>query len=93
MPGLDACSLRDVLDLSIDSEADVVLPETEGKAQPLCALYHKGALAAIRKALESGCRKITEAIAPLRVIVRDTGNAGLFRNVNTPAEWQAVLGR
>lgn len=91
MPGLNAVGLRGLLARRAEfPEADVLLPEQGGYAQPLCAVYRTSALGRIREALDGGEMKILRAIEPLRPARIAMGDGALFQNVNTPAEWEAA---
>ncbi len=71
--------------------------------EPLCAVYHQRAEPRIRQALESGMRKVTDALAELQIdyVERDEWKAFdsdglLFKNMNRPADYaeaQAILSR
>ncbi len=92
MPGLEAGALRDLLDQTRrHAEADVILPESKGQAQPLCAVYRRTALPAIERAIDSARWKILDAIQPLHVVRVARNDEALFRNCNTPEEWNALV--
>ncbi len=94
MPGLNAESLAGLMEQTSQfPEADALVPDSGGQGQPLCAVYHRRALPAIQRALMEGRFKIMQAIEPLRVIRLRTGDEGLFRNVNTPEEWEALAAK
>ena len=98
-----ACDLpyltRDWLDYliarALASPADAVLPMNALGAEPLCAIYHKRCEPAIRKALESGTRKVTdgleevriETIAPAEWKAFDSEGL-LFKNMNSPEDYE-----
>lgn len=71
---------------------DVALPEVGGFQQPLAAAYRREAcLAAVEAALAAGTNKITEAFAPLAVLLLGEDqlrsidpDLRSFRNANTP---------
>jgi len=72
-------------------EAQVVLPVSgNGRAEPLCALYHPLGLDVVRKQLETGHFKLLDAIAllPAREVVLDRPHH--FVNVNRPEDWEAL---
>ena len=75
--------------------ADAMVAMNDGGAEPMCAMYHRRADAAIREALEAGIRKVTDGLAKLRVdyIERAKWKAFdseglLFKNVNEPADYE-----
>jgi molybdopterin-guanine dinucleotide biosynthesis protein A len=89
MPRLDAVTLRRIIDEArANPFAGCVLPESAaGRVEPLCAMYHKRSLPAIVDSLNSGIRKVADAI-PSRLIhlIRMTDDP-IFQNINTPEEW------
>jgi molybdenum cofactor guanylyltransferase len=82
---------------------DAIVPMNVRGPEPLCAVYHQRAEPRIRQALESGIRKITDALAELQIdyVERDEWKAFdsdglLFKNMNRPADYaeaQAILSR
>ncbi len=95
MPGVNAKALASLVHRvrCLHAEVDVLMPYFDGRAQPLCALYHRRGLPVIEAALRSGSRKVLDAIAPLRVATYASNDEELFRNVNTPEEWSAFVSR
>jgi len=82
------------------SSGDAVIPMTERGAEPLCAMYNKRCEAPIRGALANGTRKVTDALASVRV--ESIGPAEwkafdseglLFKNINSPADFEEVKAR
>lgn len=79
---------------------DAVVPLVEGRPQPLHALYHRRALAAVEAALQTGKRRMDSFYSQVRIRfvtedeVRPIDPAlRSFVNVNTPEEWAALTGR
>jgi len=98
MPRLVPGALRRILEVALDSDlpksAACVLPESrDGRAEPLCAAYHRSMLPIIGKALDGGVRKVTQAL-PVDLIhyIRMT-NEPIFQNINTPEDWRTALER
>jgi molybdopterin-guanine dinucleotide biosynthesis protein A len=102
LPYLTREWLEYLLQRARDSSEEAVLPinltaANKRGAEPLCAMYHKGSEAAMRRALERGVRKVTDGLAELRVEMIepakwkgfDSGGL-LFKNVNTPADYEEV---
>ena len=80
MPAITAEFLRDLLDAAERAGADALLPAgPSGRLEPLSAVYHRRCLATLRRALESGTRKITDALAGLEVARWTVGRCCLFR--------------
>ena len=80
---------------SVDGH-DAAVPLLGGRAEPACAAYRRSALAEITIALEEGRLKATAALSNLDVVYVEGLDHQLFRNVNTPSDYQefiAALGR
>ena len=82
------------------SAADAVLPMNARGAEPLCAAYHKRGEPAIRAALESGVRKVTDGLQKIRVETiapaewKPFDSEGLlFKNMNLPRDYQEAAAR
>jgi molybdopterin-guanine dinucleotide biosynthesis protein A len=100
LPYLTRKWLEYLLQRARDSDAEAVVPlnlapANKRGAEPLCAVYHKGAEQAMRRALERGVRKVTDGLAELRVEVIEPAawkgfdsDGLLFKNVNTPADYK-----
>ncbi len=88
MPAVAAEFLRDLLDAAEAAGADALVPAgPSGRPEPLCAVYHRDCLAAFNRALAAGVRRVTEALAGLRVRAWTVDDAARFENLNTPEEW------
>jgi molybdenum cofactor guanylyltransferase len=77
------------------SRAQVVVPESAAGLEPLCACWRTDAAEAVRKAFDSGVRKVTEAMKRLPMEVLDEGvwkrfdtDGRLFWNMNTLADYE-----
>jgi molybdenum cofactor guanylyltransferase len=75
-------------------ETQVLLPISAHGPEPLCACYRTDASDALKKAFDSGIRKVTAALKLTRTEVLDESawkrfdSAGrLFWNMNTPADF------
>jgi molybdenum cofactor guanylyltransferase len=80
---------------AIESNADVVVPQSHAGPEPLCAMYRKTCVTAVLAAIANGIRKVTDAYAGLTVesvlpqewkSFDETGQ--LFKNMNTPEDFQ-----
>ncbi|MCW5980934.1 MAG: molybdenum cofactor guanylyltransferase [Bryobacteraceae bacterium] len=90
MPGLTAPLLEDLLARAERADCDCLLPlGPDGRDEPLCAVWHRRSLAAVRAALDANRRKVTEALRSLCVARVPAGDAGWAANMNTPAEWES----
>jgi len=94
MPAISAEFLRGLLDAAEHAGADALVPAgPSGRLEPLSAVYHRRSLATMRRALEAGVRKVTDALAGLEVARWTVGDAACFENLNTPEEWACYHGR
>lgn len=88
MPGISAPVLREMLDGAQAAGPDCLLPVgPSGQPEPLCAVWHKRAEPLLTRALETGVRKMTDAMEGLHVARWPIANGEVFRNVNTPEDW------
>ncbi len=77
--GLTAGLLAALLDEAERKSLDILLPETEsGMPEPLCAVYHRDALAPLERAFAGGIRKVTAAFDGLRVAPLPGKRSGLL---------------
>jgi molybdopterin-guanine dinucleotide biosynthesis protein A len=95
LPYLTKAWLDFLIERGLKSNADAVVPMNKRGAEPLCAMYHKNAEEGIRAALEGGVRKVTDALARLRVEYVEpaewkafASEGLLFKNVNSPADYE-----
>jgi molybdopterin-guanine dinucleotide biosynthesis protein A len=79
------------------SDAIVTVPSTGGYLQPLCGIYRKEFLVPAEAALAAGRNKIDALFSSISVrvideqeIVRAGFNPSMFRNLNTPEDWEAA---
>jgi molybdenum cofactor guanylyltransferase len=77
------------------SAAQIVIPKTAGGLEPLAAVYRKECADSVIAALRRGTRKVTDAIAALRVQVvsevewqQIDRDGRVLRNMNTPQDYQ-----
>jgi molybdopterin-guanine dinucleotide biosynthesis protein A len=77
------------------SEADVIVPETQRGLEPLCALYRQDCAPILAAALDREVRKVTDALSELNLKRipenewrRFSPDGNLFGNLNT---WQDYL--
>lgn len=65
-----------------------------GRPHPLCMLVHRDLAPDLREYLQSGGRKVLHWHERHGAVPVDFGTDGaLFGNINTPADWQAVMAR
>ncbi len=87
MPAIEAAFLGLLLDEAQRTNADCLAPEGPRGPEPLCAVYHRRCLEALRRSIENGQLKLLDAIAGLRPVWFPVARAAWFENVNTPADW------
>jgi molybdenum cofactor guanylyltransferase len=88
MPAVSADFLRELLEAGERSGADALVPAgPSGRPEPLCAVYHRRAAPALRRALDRGVRKVIEALAGLDAASWPVIDSACFANLNTPEEW------
>jgi molybdopterin-guanine dinucleotide biosynthesis protein A len=95
LPFVDSRFLDYLISQADESGAVVTVPFIAGRYQPLCAVYRRAFAVLAEKALAAGKNRIDALFAqvPLCIIndeelSRAGWNAGVFRNVNTPEEWE-----
>lgn len=100
LPYLTEAWLEFLVKRALASQADAVVPTNARGAEPLCAMYHKRCEAAIRAALESGVRKVTDGLKDLLVELIDPfewkpfdSEGLLFRNMNSPEDYEEARAR
>lgn len=74
-----------------------IVPRSDGRLQPLCAIYRRSFAVPAEKSLKAGSNKIDPLFGTLatRVIEEDEIQAAgfssaIFRNVNTPEDWEVA---
>ncbi len=95
MPFLTQPWLEFLISTALAEAADALVPvSAHGRAEPLCAMYHRRCLPAIRVELGMGIRKVTTGLAGLAVRTlpyerwREFDSVGrLFKNMNTPEDY------
>jgi molybdenum cofactor guanylyltransferase len=97
MPLVTPEFLRWLMDESINGIELVTVPQPAGRSQPLCAIYRRGMLPVIEKAIAEGEYKVDRTFSrvPTRYLsdgeIRGAGFAGdIFANMNTPEEFDAI---
>jgi len=86
IPYINLSFVRKMLAEAID--VDMVIPVgSDGKYEPLFAVYCKSALAAINEVLASGRRKISDVFSLCRIKYIELGDADWLVNINTMAEY------
>ena len=98
MPLMTADFLRWLLQRAAACDELAIVPEAQGRTQPLCSVFRRAALREIELALRAGEYKVDRlfSILPTRFVPETVWRAvgfspDLFRNVNTPEEYDAVV--
>jgi len=95
LPYLTAAWLEFLISTAQASAADALIPHSaEGLAEPLCAMYHRRCLPAIRAELARGTRKVTSGLVAVRVAALPhaqwkafDSRGRLFKNMNSPEDY------
>ncbi|HVN08036.1 MAG TPA: molybdenum cofactor guanylyltransferase [Patescibacteria group bacterium] len=95
LPYLTPEWLRYLASRAARSRARVVLPQGPSGSEPLCAVYHREAVVAIRAAVAQGRLKVTraleglpiETVTPAEILPFDPRGV-LFQNLNTPEDFE-----
>jgi molybdenum cofactor guanylyltransferase len=98
MPLLSREFLRYLVDRARNSTAIVTVPRTDGRWQPLCAVYRASFLTLAEDALQAGTNKIDPLFAMTQVLtiedveLKEAGFSPLlFRNINSPQDLLELL--
>ena len=85
MPALDRAILEQLF--AAATSGDCALPAySDGRVEPLCAVFHARCHAVVLQAIESGVRKVTEALRGLDLQYLRVDKADSFANLNTPED-------
>lgn len=88
MPNLTADLLGRLVAAAQDTAADcVVAVSPDGRREPLCAVYRRSCLPAVRRALGLGVRRISGVLEELQVVHYQLENEKEVVNLNTPQDW------
>jgi molybdenum cofactor guanylyltransferase len=98
LPFMGVRFLRYLCGRALESGADATVPESrEHRFHPLCAVYRRRALWAIRASLLAGQNKASSFFCRVRrqvLTTREIARAGIglrvFGNMNTPEDYEAV---
>jgi molybdopterin-guanine dinucleotide biosynthesis protein A len=94
MPFLSREWLAFLCQRALESDAQVVVPESANGPEPLCACWRSDALETLESAFGEGVRKVTQGMKRLRMEVLDErawkrfdNDGRLFWNMNTPQDY------
>jgi molybdopterin-guanine dinucleotide biosynthesis protein A len=89
-PEITSQLLASLFDHALSAGNDVTLTVgTDGKPQPLCAVYHRGCLASVRDALDRHELRLLDVVSHLNPAFFSASSP--LYNVNTPEEWRNAL--
>ena len=93
MPLVSAPFFKLLLAAAESSGAHCLIPSgPSGLPEPLCAVYHRRALAGLQAHFARGTRKVTVALESLATVSLEVSEVALFQNLNTPEDWLAHAG-
>lgn len=88
MPEVTGEFLARLMERAESGCADAVIPvPPESRPEPLCAAYQRRCVSVIENALRNGVRKVTGGLAGLDIDYWPVPNSHIFRNLNTPQDW------
>lgn len=97
MPFMTAEFVSFLKERALASEAQVVVPERDGRLEPLCASWRATSLESVQSYFEAGNRKVSEAMKRLPMEVLDESawkrfdtDGHLFWNMNTPEDYEGA---
>lgn len=95
LPLIEARFLQFLVARAEDTDAVVTVPRVDGISQPLCAVYRREFAPTAEQALQAGKNKIDALFAKVKTQIIEPDDfihagfaAAMFRNLNTPEEWQ-----
>jgi len=95
LPLIEPQFLQFMVGLARDTDAVVTVPHAEGVSQPLCAIYRPEFLPPAAEALQAGRNKVDALFGRIKTrmiesdeFTRAGFSVAMFRNLNTPQEWQ-----
>jgi len=97
MPFLDRAFLDFLVAKGASSSAIVTVPRSGDRLHPLCATYRRSFVEVAKRSLEAGHNRIDALFSDVETqiieedeIRRNGFPLNLFRNVNTPQDWQEL---
>jgi molybdopterin-guanine dinucleotide biosynthesis protein A len=88
MPELTGEFLGGLMDAAEGRGGEVLVPlGPDGRAEPLCAVYGKGARPGLQRAFDRGVRQMRAALEEVRAVTHFVPELARFQNVNTPGDW------
>jgi molybdopterin-guanine dinucleotide biosynthesis protein A len=95
LPLIEPRFLQFMIGVGEDTDAIVTVPRADGVSQPLCAVYRREFAQAAELSLQAGKNKIDPLFTTVKTriveqdeVTRAGFSVAIFRNLNTPEEWQ-----
>lgn len=94
MAELESGRLRELLEIAERGDAQAVYGcGGNGRAEPLCAVYHRDCLPAVKEMLAAGELKATSLLRRINALAWTAGWVDQLRNINTPEDWEQAKDR
>jgi molybdopterin-guanine dinucleotide biosynthesis protein A len=91
MAGIESGRLRELLAVADRGGAQAVYAcRGDGRAEPLCAVYHRDCLPSVRQMLASGELKVQSLLCRIKALAWTAGWVEELRNINTPGDWASA---
>ncbi len=88
MPAIGRDDFEALLDEASACDGDCVVPRSAARGvHPLCAVYHRRTLPAVRRAVEENRLKMKDLLLSIRTVFTDRLPAARLMNLNTPEDW------
>lgn len=94
MAGIESGRLRELFDAAASEGGQAVYGcRGDGRPEPLCAVYHRDCLPAVRQMLAAGELKVQSLLLRINALALTAGWVDELRNINTPEDWDAAKDR
>ncbi len=87
LPAIHIEFLKNLLHAAESSDAEVVVPQTSGRIEPLCAAYHRSIRDKVAAALTRNDLRMQDFVSTLRTKIVPVDDAAVLKNVNTPEDY------
>ena len=89
MPAISSGALRLLLQETAGTDCQSIVPIGPTGPEPLCAIYHRGCLTALEKAIAEGRFRMRDIVNELRTCFFAGIDPACFVNLNTPDDFAA----
>jgi len=93
MPALTPEVLRLLLHEAREAGGGAVFPVSDSGPEPLCAVYHRGCLPALERAIAAGRFRMRDAVAVVNPRLVTGMDPAIFANLNTPEDFEEFTAR